>query len=348
MMQQPPQPSIEQAAGDRFACVAVLGHSPSSVVYLVRETKLLPVHLLRTTANPGPKTMYVIKCLRKVDCNIEMRKSQEQEDFLHPKASCHPSVLTLHEVFKQDNDPYLYLLLEYCPEGDLFTMITVRQRNTVPRFRQHDDGLDLILADEYQRLREDMDYLIKDIFNQLIKAVEYCHSQDVFHCDIKPENILCRQQGTKILLADFGLAAQEKTSSAFRRGTVSYMSPENHGGVSGNIKDYNTASNDVWALGVIFVNLITSRNPWDQATLSDTRFAHYLRDPNILFKTLPISRQSSALLKHIFWQGESSRCSASELERLTSSVGALTVPTVGHDTAARKSDVRSQNAHIAN
>lgn len=63
---------------------------------------------------------------------------------------------------------------------------------------------------------------------------------------------------------------------------------------------YATAPNDVWALGVILINLATGRNPWKQASLKDDAFRAYLTDPDFLLSILPISRELNRILKRIF------------------------------------------------
>lgn len=76
---------------------------------------------------------------------------------------------------------------------------------------------------------------------------------------------------------------------------------------------YATAPNDVWALGVILVNLAAGRNPWRQASLSDETFYAYLSDPNFLLKILPISRELNQILKRIFCIDPLRRISLNEL-----------------------------------
>lgn len=69
------------------------------------------------------------------------------------------------------------------------------------------------------------DELIGSVFLQIIDAVAYCHSCGVYHRDLQPENILCSHDGTKVYLADFGLATQDRISYEPGVGKACYMSP---------------------------------------------------------------------------------------------------------------------------
>ncbi|MCO5610614.1 hypothetical protein L7F22_064853 [Adiantum nelumboides] len=188
----------------------------------------------------------------------------------------HPSVVSLFRVIDNKDDPCIYVILDYCPDGDLFSMITENQRYMVPMPDPNAD-IDADFDETYQIARADMDVVVKDVFSQILDAVSTCHAQGIYHRDLKPENVLCLQGGAKVVLADFGLATHEKRSNDFGCGSTFYMGPECQGGISTNLADYDTAANDVWSLGVILVNLICGRNPWKQATMSDETFREYLR-----------------------------------------------------------------------
>ena len=117
----------------------------------------------------------------------------------HQRASAHHNVLSLLKVL--DDYDCTYVIMEYCPDGDLFVNITERARYS------------------------GNDFLAKSVFLQLLDAVEYCHSQHIFHRDLKPENVLVTESGTTVKLADFGLATQDRITSDFGCGSTFYMSP---------------------------------------------------------------------------------------------------------------------------
>lgn len=100
-----------------------------------------------------------------------------------------------------DSADCTYVVMEYCPEGDLFSSIT-EKGNYV--------GNDL---------------LAKSVFLQILSAVEFCHSIGIYHRDLKPENILVKDQGTTVKLADFGLASNDYYTSDYGCGSTFYMSP---------------------------------------------------------------------------------------------------------------------------
>jgi serine/threonine-protein kinase len=112
--------------------------------------------------------------------------------------------------------------------------------------------------------------VIKNLFHQMIDAIEYVHSQGLIHRDIKPSNFMVTQEGS-IKLLDFGIAKNlndgavdyTKTSMAQQMGTPMYMSPE---------QVRNTAEitekSDVYSLGVVLWQMVMNKKPYNSEVLT--------------------------------------------------------------------------------
>ncbi|KAJ7683023.1 kinase-like domain-containing protein [Mycena rosella] len=241
--------------------VEVLGVGGYGIVYRAIETR-----------SPTP-CQYAVKCLMHSPMSVTPRQRQLhiREIALHQLSSAHPNVVTLHRVVEEDN--LTYIIMDFASDGDLFSQILYGCRylgNT---------------------------RLIKHIFNQLLDAVDYCHSLGIYHRDLKPENVLCFDGGYRVAITDFGLATTEKLSEEFRTGSVYHMSPECQGGEFAPSGSYSPMANDIWSLGIVLLNLTTGRNPWKAATLSDSTFRAYLHNPSEFLPTvLPISAELNAVL----------------------------------------------------
>ncbi|KAM0786031.1 hypothetical protein ACM66B_006846 [Microbotryomycetes sp. NB124-2] len=305
--------------------ISILGLGAYGVVYLARDIAARPSAFPSSRAHPhlGNLPLYAVKCLNKVGLDSRQRSFQRREILLHGMASEHDNVVTLHNVIEEET--CIYVVLQFCDEGDLFGMITERQR---------------YLGD---------DELIRNVFLQIVDAVEFCHQRNIYHRDLKPENVLCLNDGKRVVLADFGLATSERTSSDFGCGSTFYMSPECQGGLFQRLTTYSTPHNDIWSLGVILVNLTCGRNPWKQACPSDETFCAYLGNPDFLRSILPISEHTNRILKRIFALNPAMRISLKELRREILSVKTfvMTEDELKHATRATKEAARAFGQTIA-
>lgn len=102
----------------------------------------------------------------------------------------------------------------------------------------------------------------------ILSAVEYAHSVNIIHQDIKPANILIDQRTRKSLLTDWGLANIRVISSTMERsekigpvgGTYLYMAPECY-----IIKSPPTKMSDMWSVGATFMELFSNQAPWESS-----------------------------------------------------------------------------------
>ncbi|HWT79306.1 MAG TPA: serine/threonine-protein kinase, partial [Candidatus Methylomirabilis sp.] len=105
------------------------------------------------------------------------------------------------------------------------------------------------------------------IVRQVSRALEAAHAEGVIHRDLKPQNIMMDNVG-RVLVMDFGLARSVEMSGLTQTGTVlgtpAYMSPEQ---AKGGVLDERS---DLFSLGVIFYELLTSQVPFQADTVWGT------------------------------------------------------------------------------
>lgn len=81
------------------------------------------------------------------------------------------------------------------------------------------------------------------------------------------------------------------------------------------LASYSTAAGDVWALGIILVNLITGKHPWRTASTTDGAFSAYLHHPDFFKRLLPVSSQAETIFRSIFTVNPSQRVTLAQLRR---------------------------------
>jgi len=162
----------------------------------------------------------------------------------------HPNIAKTLKTgqIKIDGNFYLYIIQEYYSNGNMRSLI----RENIP----FDTCLSLMF--------------------DILSGMKEIHKV-VVHRDIKPENILIGSSG-HLLLTDFGLAKyideKTRTHSFKGYGTVPYMAPECWTG------DENTVAMDIYALGLIFFEIVAGRLPSSAKTDIEWREFH-------LFTPLP-------------------------------------------------------------
>jgi serine/threonine protein kinase/tetratricopeptide (TPR) repeat protein len=106
-----------------------------------------------------------------------------------------------------------------------------------------------------------------EIVRQICSGLEAAHSEGVVHRDLKPQNIMLDAQG-RVFLMDFGLARSMELVGMTRTGaligTPTYMSPEQARGEKADVRT------DVFALGVIFYELLTGKRPYKDEPMMAT------------------------------------------------------------------------------
>ena len=126
----------------------------------------------------------------------------------------------------------------------------------------------------------------------IAEALAYAHSMKVLHRDVKPSNILLTQT-MQPMLTDFGIAKildeenpQELTGTGIAIGTPEYMAPEQ---VTSKTTD---ARADIYAMGVVFYEMVTGRRPFEADTPMAVLFKHAsepLPRPSSLVSDLPVN-----------------------------------------------------------
>src|SRR5262249_9817247 len=104
----------------------------------------------------------------------------------------------------------------------------------------------------------------------MARALHAVHAKGIVHRDLKPANILLDENGTP-KVADFGLAKRldgdaSLAASGQLVGNIAHMAPEQAGGNTSGVGPHA----DIWALGVIFYELLSRRLPFTGKTFLET------------------------------------------------------------------------------
>lgn len=187
----------------------------------------------------------------------------------------HPNIVKIYDLGVGDD--HAHIAMEYLDGGDL--------RNKIDRGIPHTTAVDYL--------------------RQIASGLSVVHEERILHRDLKPGNIMLRQDGS-IALIDFGLAKQAKLESAITDkgeifGTPYYMSPEQGHGVRVDERS------DIYSLGVIFFEMLTREKPFVADTamgiiykhaqspvpLLPPRFSQYQVLINLMLAKLPEDRLQS-------------------------------------------------------
>lgn len=206
----------------RYEIIKLLGGGGFAVTYLARDN-----------FQPS-KPLCVVKQLRPNQTETRVIEFFEKEAAILERLGKHPQIPQLLAHFNQDQN--LYIVQEFIEGQDLSREIVLGKR----------------LSESY----------VTKLLQDALEILSFVHQQGVIHRDIKPQNLMRRQDG-KIILIDFGavkelgtlmINSQGEVNSSVVIGTPGYMSYEQYRGKP-------CFGSDIYALGVMAIQALTGVLP---------------------------------------------------------------------------------------
>lgn len=214
-----PQPPKGKMSVKDFYYYKMLGKGSFGEVFLVREKNPLK----------QPSTFYAMKVLNKdrVFSQNLIKYVKSERNIL--SIMDHPFIVKLNYAFQSKNK--LYLLLDYCPGGDLGHVLSKKRR----------------FPEEVVRI----------YISEIILGIEALHSKNIIFRDLKPDNIVLDKDG-HALLTDFGLSKQGIDNNFAKSfcGSVAYLAPEMLA------KAGHNKTIDWYLVGVLFYELLVGIPPF--------------------------------------------------------------------------------------
>ncbi|KAI5290493.1 hypothetical protein KEM54_001383 [Ascosphaera aggregata] len=153
----------------------------------------------------------------------------------------HPNIISVERIYRTPDT--IYIFEELITAGDLFSFL------------------------EYKNGKLD-DVETAVIVYQILKGLEYLHSNNIVHRDLKPDNVLMTSlhSGYRVVLTDFGCAKRVPSAQRMMSimGTAEYIAPEISRRKSKlTCQDHGyTATVDIWSLGCLTTVLLTGGSPF--------------------------------------------------------------------------------------
>ncbi|OWZ17482.1 Serine/threonine protein kinase [Phytophthora megakarya] len=135
----------------------------------------------------------------------------------------------------------LYLVMEYCADGDLYDYLSRRKQRTM--------SCSIALS----------------VLSQVAEGLAFLHNHGIAHRDISLENIMLHRGTCK--LGDFGLATRAQCADGRQVGKKYYMAPEIVAG-----ETYDPKAADIWSLGIVLFIMLTGSPLVSLASMSVKSF----------------------------------------------------------------------------
>ena len=259
--------SIEHVSPSDFLCLAQLGKGSFGEVYLVQKI--------------DTKEKYAMKVLRKdriISQNL-LKYAMAERNVL--SSSNHPFIVKLNYAFQTSTR--LFLVIEYCPYGDLSKHLLFEKR-----FKE-------------QRA--------KFYTCEVLLALEDLHKRDIIFRDLKPDNVVLDKDG-HCKLTDFGLSKEGVGENFFAKsfcGSIAYLAPEMLK------KQGHGKAVDWYLLGVLFYEMLVGMTPYFTTRKEDIFY-------NIEFGELKIPnfipKEAGELLKRLLERNPAKRLGGGKRDAL--------------------------------
>lgn len=230
--------SEDEALHERgFKLIKELGEGAFSRVFLAAYRSSNPFEQKSAT-----KTSVFLACKiinTKTTASVYKRKFLQRElEILC--TCCHPHIVFVHSIFTRNNKYFIFM--RYAEKGDLFDYLVANGA----------------LTEEQSAVW----------VRQLASAIQYLHTLEIAHRDLKCENVLITRN-FNVKLSDFGFVrsciddqSMEKTLSQTFCGSLTYVSPEIIKG-----SPYEPKIADMWSFGVLVFMMLNKAHPFDSTHL---------------------------------------------------------------------------------
>ena len=242
----------------RYRILEQLGEGGMAIVYKAYDTRL-----------ESEVAVKVIRTEQLAPSILERTLRRFEREAKALAKLTHSNIVKVLDYGEQDGKPYL--VMPYLPGGTLKQLINGK-------------------AMPYQEAAR--------LLVPIARALAYAHQQGMIHRDVKPSNILITQSGDP-MLTDFGIAkiidddtTMDLTGTSAAVGTPEYMAPEQ---VTSKTVDQRA---DIYALGIIFYEMVTGRKPYQADTPMAVLFKHAsepLPRPKSFVSNLPDSVEQTLL-----------------------------------------------------
>lgn len=215
----------------RYQVEKELGKGAMGVVYLGKDPKINRVVAIKTMALSQEFESGELK-------EVKERFFREAET---AGRLTHPNIVTIYDAGEEQD--LAYIAMEFLKGKDLDPYIKVD--NLLPMAQ------------------------VIEMIAMSAEALDYAHSQNVVHRDIKPGNIMYEPDSGELKITDFGIARitdASKTKTGMVMGTPSYMSPE-------QLADAKVdGRSDLFSLGVMLYEMISGQKPFQADSIATLMF----------------------------------------------------------------------------